>query len=31
VSYALYILATVIGIAVYLTWFVGNPNPPVYT
>jgi uncharacterized membrane protein YozB (DUF420 family) len=31
VSYALYILATLIGILVYLTWFVGNPNPPVYT
>ena len=31
VSYALYILATLIGIVVYLTWFVGNPNPPVYT
>ena len=30
VSYALYILATLIGVVVYLTWFVGNPNPPVY-
>jgi len=29
-SYALYILATLIGIVVYMTWFVGNPNPPVY-
>jgi uncharacterized membrane protein YozB (DUF420 family) len=31
ISYALYMLATLIGILVYLTWFVGNPNPPVYT
>jgi uncharacterized membrane protein YozB (DUF420 family) len=30
VSYALYMLATLIGILVYLTWFVGNPHPPVY-
>jgi uncharacterized membrane protein YozB (DUF420 family) len=30
VSYALYLLATLIGVFVYLTWFVGNPNPPVY-
>lgn len=30
VSYGLYMAATLIGIAVYLTWFVGNPNPPVY-
>lgn len=30
VSYALYMAATLIGIAVYLTWFVGNPNPPVF-
>jgi uncharacterized membrane protein YozB (DUF420 family) len=30
VSYTLYLLATLIGIVVYLTWFVGNPNPPVY-
>ena len=30
VSYALYIFATLIGIAVYLVWFVNNPNPPVY-
>lgn len=29
-SYSLYILATLIGIAVYFAWFVGNPNPPVY-
>jgi uncharacterized membrane protein YozB (DUF420 family) len=31
VSYALYLLATLIGVLVYLTWFVGNPNPPVYS
>ena len=31
IAYALYMLATLIGILVYLTWFVGNPNPPVYT
>ena len=30
-SYALYVLATLLGILVYLAWFVGNPNPPVYT
>jgi uncharacterized membrane protein YozB (DUF420 family) len=30
VSYSLYILATFIGIGVYLVWFVNNPNPPVY-
>lgn len=30
VSYVLYMLATLIGIWVYFTWFVGNPNPPVY-
>jgi uncharacterized membrane protein YozB (DUF420 family) len=29
-SYALYMLATLLGVVVYLTWFVGNPNPPVY-
>jgi uncharacterized membrane protein YozB (DUF420 family) len=31
VSYVLYLLATLIGVLVYLTWFVGNPNPPVYS
>lgn len=31
VSYALYILATLIGVVVYFTWFVGNPNPPIYS
>ncbi len=30
VSYALYMLATLIGIFVYITWFVGNPTPPSY-
>lgn len=29
-SYALYMLATLIGIWVYFTWFVNIPNPPVY-
>jgi len=29
-SYALYLLATLIGVLVYFVWFVGNPNPPVY-
>jgi uncharacterized membrane protein YozB (DUF420 family) len=31
ISYALYVLATLLGVLVYLAWFVGNPNPPVYT
>ncbi len=30
VSYGLYMLATLLGVLVYLTWFVGNPNPPTY-
>lgn len=30
VAYALYMLATLIGLFVYITWFVGNPNPPSY-
>jgi uncharacterized membrane protein YozB (DUF420 family) len=30
ISYGLYILATLVGIWVYFTWFVNNPNPPVY-
>jgi uncharacterized membrane protein YozB (DUF420 family) len=30
VAYALYMLATLIGLFVYITWFVGNPNPPTY-
>lgn len=29
-SYALYMLATAIGVWVYFTWFVNVPNPPVY-
>lgn len=30
VAYALYMLATFIGLFVYITWFVGNPSPPNY-
>lgn len=30
ISYGLYILATLVGIWVYFTWFVNNPNPPIY-
>ena len=30
VSYALYMLASLIGLFVYITWFVGNPSPPSY-
>lgn len=30
VAYALYMLATLFGIGVYITWFVGNPTPPTY-
>jgi hypothetical protein len=30
VSYALFMLATLIGIAVYFAWFVWNPNPPIF-
>jgi hypothetical protein len=30
VSYALYLAATLLGIGVYLTWFVWNPNPPTF-
>jgi len=30
VSYGLYMLATLLGVLVYVTWFVGNPNPPTY-
>jgi hypothetical protein len=29
-SYALYMLASAIGVWVYITWFVNIPNPPVY-
>ena len=29
-SYALYILATLLGVAVYLVWFVFVPNPPLF-
>ena len=30
VAYALYMLATLIGLFVYITWFIGNPTPPTY-
>ena len=30
ISYGLYMLTTLAGIWVYFTWFVNNPNPPVY-
>ncbi len=30
VSYVLYMTATLIGLFVYITWFVGNPTPPTY-
>jgi uncharacterized membrane protein YozB (DUF420 family) len=30
VSYGLYMITTLIGLFVYITWFVGNPNPPSY-
>ena len=30
VAYLLYMLASLIGLFVYITWFVGNPNPPLY-
>jgi uncharacterized membrane protein len=30
-SYVLYMLATLIGVWVYFTWFVNNPNPPVFS
>lgn len=29
-AYILYMLATLIGLVVYITWFIGNPNPPSY-
>jgi uncharacterized membrane protein YozB (DUF420 family) len=29
-SYALYIIAILLGIAVYFVWFMSIPNPPVY-
>lgn len=31
VSYALYMMATLIGVAVYFSWFVWNPNPPTFS
>jgi uncharacterized membrane protein YozB (DUF420 family) len=30
VAYVLYMTATLIGLFVYITWFVGNPTPPTY-
>ncbi len=30
VSYILYMTASLIGLFVYITWFVGNPTPPSY-
>ena len=30
VSYGLYMLATLLGVVVYLTWFVWSANPPSY-
>ena len=30
IAYGMYMLTTVLGIWVYLTWFVNNPNPPTY-
>ena len=30
ISYGLYMAATMLGIWVYFTWFVNNPNPPTF-
>lgn len=30
ISYTLYMLTVLLGIAVYYVWFVSNPNPPTY-
>ena len=30
ISYSLYMLTVLLGIAVYYVWFVNNPNPPTY-
>lgn len=30
VSYVLYMVASLIGVFVYISWFVGNPAPPTY-
>ena len=30
IAYSLYMITTLLGILVYFTWFVGNPNPPTY-
>jgi hypothetical protein len=29
-AYTLYLLATLVGVAVYFIWFVAIPNPPLY-
>ncbi len=29
-SYALYMITVLLGLAVYYVWFISNPNPPVY-
>lgn len=29
-AYGLYMAATLLGVLVYLTWFVGNPDPPTF-
>jgi uncharacterized membrane protein YozB (DUF420 family) len=30
ISYGLYMLATLVGIGVYVMWFIIEPNPPLY-
>ena len=30
IAYTLYMTTTLLGVWVYFTWFVNNPNPPVY-
>ncbi len=30
VAYALYMIATLLGIGVYINWFIAIPNPPVF-
>lgn len=31
VAYTLYMLTTILGVWVYITWFVTVPNPPIYS
>jgi uncharacterized membrane protein YozB (DUF420 family) len=31
IAYALYMLATLVGVWVYVTWFVTIPNPPIFS